>query len=62
MKFSRISAILIARSREKQTRKLLMAKKEKNKTKQRRELIRIRLLHARLKGLLLSDQIKIHYY
>lgn len=62
MKFSRISAILIARSREKQTRKLLMAKKEKNKTKQRRGLIRIRLLYARLKGLLLSDQSRIHYY
>ena len=62
MKFSRISAILIARSRETQTWKLLMPKKEKNKTKQGRRLIRIRLLHARLKGLLLSDQIRIHYY
>ena len=62
MKFSRISAILIARSRETQTWKLLMPKKEKNKTKPRRRLIRIRLLHARLKGLLLSDQIRIHYY
>lgn len=62
MKFIRISAILIARSREKQTRKVLMAKKEKNKTKQRSRLIRIKLLHARLKGPLLSDQIRISYY